>query len=181
MLRRHVISWQDLCRANVQVTGELMKLGLWSSHLDEITVYWVTASWSCYGWFDGHIYIPAISLPQLSDLIAGRHMRLTDVLRHEWSHALADRLPRLMDTRRFVRTFGGPYESCAKVSNHNPDEHFTAYSATMPAEDFAEVFSYFVRHKGRLPARYRSKPVIVRKWQFVEWLATRIAGRRQAA
>ena len=175
MLRRHVITWQDLCRANVQVTGELMKLGLWSSRLDEITVYWVTASWTCYGWYRGDIFIPAISIPQLSDLIMGRHMRLTDVLRHEFAHAIADCFPRLMDTARFVRTFGGPYESSAKVFEYDPHEHLTPYAATMPAEDFAEVLAYFVRHKSRLPLRLHNKPAIVRKWEFVGWLATKVS------
>ena len=47
--------------------------------------------------------------------------------------------------------------------------------STMPCEDFAEVFHYYLRHKGRLPLRLANKPRIVRKWQFVKWLAKGIS------
>lgn len=174
-IRRHVITWQDVCRANDQVTAELTKLGFWSDRLDEVTVYWITGSWSCYGWYQGHIYIPAITGANLADLIVGRHTRLADVLRHEWAHALADRCPALMDTKRFVRLFGGPYESLDAVSAYDTDDHLTKYSATRPCEDFAEVFHYYLRHKGRLPVRLLNKPKIIRKWEFIQSLAKRIS------
>lgn len=174
-LRRHVITYGDVCRANDKVTAEMAKFGFWNDRLDEVTVYWVTASWICYGWYQGDIFIPAITGANLSDLIYGKHTRLTDVLRHEWAHAVADRCPRLMDTKRFLREFGGAYESRNCVRNYDPDHHLTKYSASMPCEDFAEVFHYYLRHKGRLPVRLAAKPHIVRKWQFVEWLAKRIS------
>ncbi|MEI7910151.1 MAG: hypothetical protein WCK77_10980 [Verrucomicrobiota bacterium] len=173
-LRRHVITYQDVCRANVQVTRELDNLGFWSDRLDKVNVCWVPASLVCYGWYQRHIYIPAITGAQLSDLIFGRHTRLTDVLRHEWAHAVADRHEGLMDTTRFERLFGGPYESSDQIWEYDPDRHLTEYAATMPCEDFAEVFHYYLRHKGRLPLRLATKPIIVRKWQFIKWLAKSI-------
>jgi hypothetical protein len=36
-------------------------------------------------------------------------------------------------------------------------------------------FHYYLRHKGRLPLRLANKPRIVRKWQFVKWLAKGIS------
>ena len=174
-LRRHVITYNDVCRANDQVTAELAKLGFWNARLNDVQVWWVTASWDCYGWYQGDIFIPAITGAQLSDLIAGSHTRLTDVLRHEWAHAVADRFPRLMDTARFVRVFGGDHHSDDAVSEYDPERHLTRYSAVRPCEDFAEVFHYFLRHKGRLPVRLANKPHIVTKWRFIEWLAERIS------
>jgi hypothetical protein len=180
-IRRHVITWQDVCRANEQVTGELYKLGFWSDRLNKVQVYWVASSWRCYGWYLRHIYIPAITGAQLSDLIVGRHTRLTDVLRHEWAHAVADRCSGLIDTKRFVRDFGGTYEFTRAVWEYDPDRHLTEYASTMPSEDFAEVFHYYLRHKGRLPLRLANKPRIVRKWQFVKWLAKCISSDRTAS
>ena len=175
-LRQHVITLQDVCRANNQITDELDNLGLWSDRLDKIVVYWVPASWDCYGWFNGHICIPAITGARLSDFLGGKYTRLTDVLRHEWAHAVADRHKRLIETTRFERAFGGPYESDDAVRQYDPAHHLTPYAAVNPCEDFAEVFHYYLRHKGRLPVRLANKPRIIRKWKFVEWLARQVSG-----
>ena len=34
-------------------------------------------------------------------------------------------------------------------------------------EDFAETFMLFVKHKGRIPAQFKGKPVIMKKWKSV--------------
>lgn len=166
---RHLISLRDVDRANRQVTGEMDHLGLWSPRLEDVTVWLVPVSLGCYGWFmpEGDIYVPAVTGAQLADLVLGHHTRLTDVLRHEWAHALADRRPRLVDTKRFHRAFGGSYESSEPVREYAPDHHLTEYAATSPSEDFAETFHFYLRHKGRLPLRLQAKSVIARKWDFV--------------
>lgn len=171
--RRHLITYSDVCEANWQVTTEMDRLGLWHPRLDTVEVYHVPASFCCYGWFrvKGDIFIPAVTGAQLSDFFSGYHTRLTDVLRHEWSHALADRRPGLVRTRRFREVFGGPYKSTKPVADHDPDEHLTPYAATSACEDFAETFSYYLRHKGRVPAHLWRKPTIVEKWEFVASLA----------
>jgi len=174
-LRRHVITYQDVCRANNQVTDELDNLGFWSDRLDKIEVYWVPASWDHYGWYSRHIHIPAITGAQLTDFLEGKFTRLTDVLRHEWAHAVADRHKHLIETQRFESVFGGSYDSDDAVWEYDPDRHLTRYAAVNPCEDFAEVFHYYLRHKGRLPVRMADKPRIVRKWQFVKWLAKSIS------
>jgi hypothetical protein len=167
--RRHLISLPDLDRANRQVTGEMDHLGLWSPRLEDVTVWLVPVSLGCYGWFmpEGDIYVPAVTGAQLADLVLGHHTRLTDVLRHEWAHALADRRPRLVETKRFRRVFGGTYDSSEPVREYDPDHHLTEYAATNPCEDFAETFHFYLRHKGRLPVRLRGKSVIARKWEFI--------------
>ncbi len=167
--RRHLISLRDVDRANRQVTDEMEKLGLWCPQLDDVTVWLVPVSLDCYGWFlsEGDIYLPAVNGAQLSDLILGHHTRLTDVLRHEWAHALADRRPRLVQTKRFSSVFGGPYDSTDPVREYDPGHHLTPYSATSPCEDFAETFHFYLRHKGRLPLWLRGKAAITRKWGFI--------------
>ena len=167
--RRHLISLPDLERANRQVTGEMEDLGLWCSRLDDVTVWLVPVSRDCYGWFmpDGDISVPAVNGAQLSDFLHGHHTRLTDVLRHEWAHAVADRRPRLVETKRFRSVFGAAYDSPDPVWEYHPDHHLTPYAATNPCEDFAETFHFYLRHRGRLPLRLQAKSEIVRKWDFV--------------
>lgn len=176
---RHVVTLSRLTRANWQVMEEMDSLDLWHKRLDDIDVYLVPASFTCYGWFlpDGHIYIPAVTGASLCDLISGHHTRLADVLRHEWAHALADRRPRLVEGKRFRNVFGGPYHMQGPVWEYHSDLHLTRYAASMPCEDFAETFHFYLRHKGRLPVRLKAKPEIVRKWEFMEWMAKGI-GRR---
>lgn len=175
---RHLITLGALTRANWQVTTEMDTLGLWCPRLDEVDVCLVPFAYDYYGWFQpgGHIYVPAVNFAQLSDLFQGQHTRLTDVLRHEWAHALADRRPRLVENRSFRSVFGGTYGRQTPVEEYDPDLHLTPYAASMPCEDFAETFHFYLRHKGRLPVRLQSKPEIARKWAFVRWVAERIAG-----
>ena len=176
-IRRHVITHTDVCRANQQVTRELDSAGFWNDRLEDVEVYWTTHSWDCYGWYQGDICIPALTGAQLSDLIAGRHTRLTDILRREWAHAIADKWPHLINIKRFVNAFGGHYESEQPLMKYDPDHHLTQYAATTPCEDFAETFYFYLRHKGKLPIHLADKPVILAKWRFVEWLACRISRR----
>ena len=158
-------------------SASLETLGFWHKRLDDVEVYWVAASWDCYGWYQGDIYIPALTGAQLSDLIAGRHTRLTDILRHEWAHAFADKWPHLMKCKRFVAAFAGHYESEQPLMAYDSTHHLTQYAATTPCEDFAETFHFYLRHKGRLPIRLADKPAILAKWRFIEWLACRISRR----
>jgi len=177
-LRRHVITYDDVCRANDQVTRELKRLGFWNDALAGVQVYWVHASWNCYGWYEGDISIPAITGARLSELILGRHTRLTDVLRHEWAHGVADHWPSLINTPRFRRVFGGSYDQEAFAAAHDAWHHLTHYAASHPCEDFAEVFHFYLRHKGRLPKRHSHRPAIVRKWRFVARMASHISRHR---
>lgn len=172
-IRRHVITLPQLTETNWQVTTEMDHLGLWRPRLNDVDVCLVPVSFCCYGWFlpDGHIYIPAVTGAQLSDLITGHHTSLADVLRHEWAHALADRQPRMVGGRRFREVFGGSYESQHPVWEYHPDLHLTPYAASKPCEDFAETFHFYLRHKGSLPLRLQAKPAIARKWAFIASLA----------
>lgn len=156
----------------------MKKLGLWSPHLDEVDVWLVPVSLLCYGWFEptGDIYVPSVTGVSLSDLVTGQHTRLIDILRHEWSHAFADRRAPLVNSQKFIAAFGGAYESLDGVGNYRPDLYLTHYAATNPCEDFAETFQFYLRHKGRIPVRLKSKPEIVSKWSFIHWLSKQASG-----
>lgn len=174
---RCFITQSQLAEANWQVTTEMEALGLWSESLEDVDVCLVPFSHSCYGWFlpEGNIHIPAFSGAHLYDFVSGQHTRLTDVLRHEWAHALADRQPQWVENNRFTRAFGGDYEHECRLHSYDPEHHLTAYAATSPCEDFAETFHFYLRHKGRLPTRLSTRPNISRKWKFIDWMASRIS------
>lgn len=170
---RLFVTLPKLTSINWQVTCEMEKLGFWHRSLDDITTYLVRPSFGYYGWFqtEGDIYIPSVSTAVITDFFRGAHTSLTDVLRHEWAHAVADRRPRLVDNRTFHKVFGGSYESEDPAWEYQADWHLTPYAAESPCEDFAETFHFFLKHKGRLPQRLQNKPGIVRKWNFVASLA----------
>lgn len=177
VLSRHIITHKSLQEANRKVARDMAAVGLWSELLTEVEVRLVPVSLQCYGWHDGVICIPMVSGAQIFDLFHGRHTRLTDILRHEWAHAIADVYPDLVESDHFVRCFGGEYEDLRRV-HHDPNHHVTRYASVMPCEDFAEVFHFYLRHGGRIPLRLSHKKIIVRKWKFIDRIARRISGGR---
>jgi hypothetical protein len=72
--------------------------------------------------------------------------------------------------------FGARYDS-ERSTDYDPDEHVTEYAAVSPAEDFAETFMTYVRHRGRV-VRYRSRRGVYRKLRFVVWLRRVVRKRR---
>ncbi|MCW1922634.1 hypothetical protein OKA05_08715 [Luteolibacter arcticus] len=172
---RHIITLSQLDRANTQVSTEMARHGIWSDELAGVGVFLVPASLTCYGWHDGSIAIPSISGAHLRDLCNGQHTRLTDVLRHEWAHAVADTFSGFVESDLFVRCFDGAYQDTSPVANYDPSRHVTRYAAARPCEDFAEVFHYYLRHRSRLPLRLSSRKPVVKKWEFIHRMARRIA------
>ena len=176
-----MVTFKRLVSANNHVIGELEQLGFYDEHLEEIEVYLVPVGYS-YGWqyygSSGAICIPAVSIVRLWELWQRCSLPLRDLLRHEYAHAVADTHRGLMRSRRFREAFDGAHES-SKATKFDPCKHVTTYAATQPGEDFAEVFMYYVKHKGRLPKRFDTEP-IRKRWQFVEDLRHAIAaGKRR--
>jgi hypothetical protein len=182
-LRRHIVTLDQLIRTNHQVTREMERLHLWSEDLDEVGVWLFPFSLTYYGWHTGnpgYIAIPSVSLVNLGDFLTGRLIRLTDILRHEWAHALADVHPGFVECPPFVRCFGGKYREVRSPEEYDPSLHVTKYAATRPCEDFAETYHFYIRHKGRVPMRLVGKSAIVRKWKFIDRIArAMVAGREQ--
>ena len=44
-----------------------------------------------------------------------------------------------------------------------------------PMANFAETFMLFVKHKGKLPAQFKGKPAIMKKWKAVAEIVKRVA------
>jgi hypothetical protein len=180
---RNYVSLRRLTVANAKVTREMARLGLWSDGLCEVGVYLVPVSHYCYGWHQGTpgaISIPAVSLAYLDDRRNGRHTRLTDILRHEWAHALAAVHPDFVRCPQFIRTFGGEYDDKAGPWEFSPERHLTWYASTAPSEDFAETFHFYLRHKGRLPLRLTGRSILIRKWRYIDRMARRMALGRES-
>ena len=125
---------------------------------------------SVLGYEAGHMYIPQWVL---SHGPWQRRGSLRDVVRHEYGHAVAHHYPSLIRrSSRFASTFGGRYGD-SEPGWGDALDFVTDYAATCPAEDFAETFMLFLRHRGKLPESFFS-PAVREKWQFVEDLSAAI-------
>ena len=173
------------------VRDELSELDLLTERLDEVNVYLTPfhpgttygyfieeSNWLawCLGWEDGNIYIPSLRLTSLSGLFGySEYFSLRNVLRHEYGHAVAHLHPSLIKrSREFTHVFGGRYDTKGPVEGYSPLQHVSTYAATMPQEDFAETFAYFVKSKGDI-ARYFHRPGIFMKMCFVGKLSEKLA------
>ena len=98
---------------------------------------------------------------------------MRDVVRHELAHALAFTGGDLVrGSARFRRVFGGDHDDDAPVDA--PRRAFVSeYATTNPCEDFAEAVMVYLRHGGALD-RYRTRPELLRKMQFIAGLRAEI-------
>ena len=169
---------------------ELWNLGvLWDgSKLDGVEYIYdqiapVAALSGTMGWYDPNskdITFPSVYLPIAAlwrDL--GVKANALDVFRHEFGHALADLYPGALKKGGVFRAaFGGAYgeapaEEC--VADGWGDRYVSEYATSMTQEDFAETFMLFVKHKGKIPAKYAKKPAIRKKWKAVAEIVKRVA------
>jgi hypothetical protein len=109
----------------------------------------------------------------------GKKDSTIDVIRHEFGHALADQYRRhLTKGDLFREAFGGNY-SASPAKGTDPDDWkgrcVSEYATSATQEDFAETFMLFVKHKGKIPAKYAKKPMIVKKWKAVAEIVKRVA------
>ncbi|MDA8745230.1 hypothetical protein N9N28_11400 [Rubripirellula amarantea] len=175
--RKHnIITMRRLQGALDDVQGELDRIGVFDERLANVEVY-LTWFGTAFGWHfygsTGHIEIPAISTCRLSERMFGaRRTTLRDILRHEYAHAVADQNRGLIRSKPFRMAFGSGHND-EVAANYCPTEHVTAYAATDACEDFAEVFMFFLKHKGKIPKRFHT-PAIMAKWSFVEALCQQI-------
>jgi hypothetical protein len=177
-----VVTLTRLNRALADVIRDFEYLGIWNEQLYSVEVFLVRVGYA-YGWkwsgAEGHIDMPAVSISRLGavmGLYSGVGLR--DILRHEYGHVVADLYPKLSRSKAFRQAFGASYGREERIAPYDPEKHVTKYASTEPAEDFCEVFMYFVKHRGRLPARFDT-PAIRRKWAYVDRVVRTIrAGRR---
>lgn len=135
------------------------------------------------------IRIPAVCSAALNPWLDGRCM--SDVLRHEFGHAIYDFYPKLLSDERFKKAFGDEYGE-NKVSKEGDErDYVSAYARTYTQEDFAETFMLFVKHKGILPREFSRRKATRLKWETVKAICEDIkaeaakasarASRRKAA
>lgn len=162
------------------VLRELHKLSLCDEKLEDVDVYLVPlAPEDALGYCeeDDGIHMPMVNIGRLKTLLGGSQVSFRDVLRHEYGHAFANTHRGLIRSKAFTETFGQPYTRWDIEQKYDPEVHVSEYAATKSAEDFAETFMYYVKHKGVIPKRWSGLP-IHSKWLYIADLATAIRDGR---
>lgn len=180
----------EACRAYNKVRMELWNLGiLWDgSKLDSVNYSYLTVApiaaltgyMGLYQPETKEIEFPSVHLPieaLWKDL--GTKANALDVFRHEFGHALADLYPgALKKDGTFRAAFGGSYgeEPAEERGVDGWEERYVSeYATSATQEDFAETFMLFVKHKGKIPARFARKSAIRRKWNAVAAIVKAVA------
>lgn len=190
MLKKVYVSFEEMQRAFTKVRKELVGLDLLfvGSRIDAVdcyherlslgALYGLVGAMGFYDPADEDIHIPAVFPAGLFPWWGDREM--LDVLRHEFGHALADKFKKFFRGGIFKEAFGASYgEKKVFEGGDWSKEHVTAYASTMTQEDFAETFMLFMKHKGKMPARYCGKRAIVKKWKAVERIVREIAALKK--
>ena len=183
-------SYEEMCRAYNKVRMELWNLGvLWEgSRLDSVDATYLTVApiaalagyMGLYQPATTTIEFPSVYLPIASlwkDL--GTKANALDVLRHEFGHALADLYPGALKIGGvFHAAFGGSYgEDPAEERGVEgwEERYVSEYATSATQEDFAETFMLFVKHRGKIPAKFARLPAIQRKWKAVAAIVKAVA------
>lgn len=158
-------SFKSAC---TDVRSELRQHGCWSKRLSSVSVRQTLVGFA-YGWQYyrgcGDIIIPKFSLIRLWDHWHGKIVPLRDVLRHEYGHAVADMHRSLVKGAEFRKAFGGSHDS-NKWYSYDDERHVSPYASNSISEDFAEVFMFYIKHKGRIPKAFDT-PSISKKWKYI--------------
>ena len=176
-------SYQCVNKAFNKVRWELWKLGvLWAgSKLERVGCIFDSFPVECVFRRAEGLWkekLNAIVFPRFY-FAGGKKDLAVDVFRHEFAHALADLYPGALKKGGVFRAaFGGangeaPAEEC--VAEGWGDRYVSEYATSMTQEDFAETFMLFVKHKGKIPAKYEKKPAIRKKWKAVAEIVKRVA------
>jgi hypothetical protein len=178
---KRLITLPMLNRALYDVQTELENWGVWwEPGLYDVDVCLVPLPGTYHGLYcpkgwlfysRGRIHIPAVSLSRLWELWRGSTTSLRDVVRHEYCHALVDYYPKLFGSR-FDRIFRNPLEVYGHTGYH-PEIHVSTYAAKNKGEHFAETGMLFLKHGGRMPARWEGTP-IADQWEFIRKLFAKI-------
>ena len=189
-MSRIFTSYETVARAYNKVRMELWHLGvLWNgSKLDGVgCTYLMVAPWLAVTGTMGQyqpakreIEFPSVYLPfQALWKDLGAKANAPDVLRHEFAHAIADFYPGAVSRGgTFRAAFGGPCGArpaeCRGVEGWN-ERYVSEYATKSTEEDFAETFMLFVKHKGKIPAKFARLPAIRKKWKAVAAIVKAVA------
>lgn len=189
MIAKRYVSFETVEAAFNTVRKELREIGLLScgSSLDKVNCFHERLS--IYGLWHGFcgnaeglygnakedqdIHIPAVTR---SGLWNGDHRVIRDDVRHEFGHALADKFKNFFRGGIFKGAFGASYGGKKVFKGGDwTNEYVTEYASKMTQEDFAETFMLYMKHKGKMPARYLGKRAIMKKWKTVGRIIREIA------
>lgn len=141
-------------------------------------LYGLAGAMGFYDFKDRNIHVPAFYPAGLFPMWYGERQML-DVLRHEFGHALADRYAKFFRGGIFKAAFGASYGAKKVFEGEDwESEYVSKYATTATQEDFAETFMLYMKHKGKLPTRYRGKRAIVKKWKTVGRIIREISALR---
>ena len=104
---------------------------------------------------------------------AGHEVRLSvRALRHAAERQEGER------AEESQRTRNQPVERLRPAKGTDPDDWegrcVSRYAASATQEDFAETFMFFLKYKGKIPARFANKPAIRKKWKAVAEIVRRV-------
>lgn len=186
-LQRVYVSFEETERAFNRVRRELQGLDLLfaGSRLDGVdcyheqfslgALYGLVGAMGFYDFEDQCIHIPAFFPAGLFPQWYGER-QLLDVLRHEFGHVLADKYRKFFRGGIFKEAFGKSYGTWKVFDGDDwSAEHVSSYATTDTREDFAETFMLYMKYKGKMPARFRGKRAIVKKWKTVGRIIREIA------
>ena len=124
-----------------------------------------------------NIHIPAIWPAALLPWYKERCM--TDVLRHEFGHALEGKFPLFFHNERFWKAFGDEYGGIEVTKNGDERNYVSKYARKYTQEDFAETFMLFLKHKGVLPKKFSRRKAIRAKWETIAAICQDIAKKKK--
>ena len=189
IMKRVFLSMGEMEKAFNKVRKELEAMDLLfdGSRLDKVDCYherfsigalYGLVAMGFYNPADQNIHIPAAYPPGLFPWLQDREMR--DVIRHEFGHALADKYRKIFRGGIFKEAFGKSYGTWQVFDGDDClDEYVSDYATTNTREDFAETFMLYMKYKGKMPARFRGKRAIVKKWKTVGRIIREIAALRK--
>ena len=190
LTQRIYTSFDEVTKAYNKVRSELWQIDvLWDgSRLDKVgCTYLTVAPLAALGGTMGlyqpetkTIEFPSVYLPiEALWRHLGEKANALDVFRHEFGHALADLYPvALRKGGLFRAAFGGTYgpTPAEKRGVEGWEERYISeYATSATQEDFAETFMLFVKHKGKIPAKFAKRPMIMEKWKAVAEIVKRVA------
>ena len=171
-----------------KIRKELKMMGLLSegSKLDKVKIFrefitndaWrgIGGAMGFYSFEDCNIHIPIICSASLAPWCTGRCM--TDVLRHEFGHALQDKFPHLVSNNVFIKAFGDVCGENEVAKEGDEDNYVSSYARTNTQEDFAETFMLYMKYKGKLPKEFSRRKAIKAKWAVVESICLKVTKSR---
>ncbi|MCB2203464.1 hypothetical protein KQI65_01850 [bacterium] len=149
-MKKIFVTMKRLRATVARVEREIQVLGLWHEDLEDTQV-WLIPAHVYYGYTlerTGDIFIPCLSL---STVLEKKPWSLLDIVRHEWGHVLSQHLTGWEDI-------------------FDAEESVSPYGETNPDEDFAESCRFYLKHKGRLPKKWRKNDAIRQKWRYLQGL-----------